>query len=244
MRNFIESKKLLPIIDFLEDFFGYQIESAPLNGLDAVNNVCGVQRDNGKWRFLFLHNEPPSQINICHELLHLCLIAEGWPSMKMEANLLHPICSYCLSILATLPQHVIVWARGNELGFSESENWTKETQSVLIPEISRSPSPDPHIPETWQDAYYALRLSQALLSPARNTVKQNLKNSARCWRPDILGRAQDFCNVLLAALPSLPSAIAHATGNLSAIVQIPPESLLFLPPVDRQTNWKHLKATF
>ena len=89
MREFIKDAFLLRVLDEIESTHGKPVltEHAPPEA--RGNRPFGMRYDTPSDSFVFSYfpDNPPSQVNVCHEMLHCCLMLEGWPNRQWPIGL-------------------------------------------------------------------------------------------------------------------------------------------------------------
>lgn len=83
MENFIHHKKIAYLLNEIDSYLGYHIQAIPMHPLESAYRQCGVQLVDGKWTFQYVPGDIPSQDIICHELMHIVLSIQGWPSLRL-----------------------------------------------------------------------------------------------------------------------------------------------------------------
>jgi hypothetical protein len=110
MRRFTQDEKILAFIDIVEKQLGYQIPISTLTEYQFKRMPCGVQRRDGKWIFCYYPGESYTSSLLCHELLHIVLVIEGWPYILVH-NYAHGShdTTYITDIISSLFLHAEIW---------------------------------------------------------------------------------------------------------------------------------------
>jgi hypothetical protein len=220
-------KKFLTFIDIVEKQLGYQIQISPLSKEEFDMMPCGVQLRDKKWTFLYFPGESYTSSLLCHELMHIVLEIEGWPTFSLHIDTQKfSDTKYISGVLSNLFPHAEIWKRGIQLGFSESNTWNEDIDKNIVPKVNKKLLAAKSARPELQIQYQATCLAYALLSPASRPVKRRLKKCACLNLPQAFEQANAICRLHSEYEKSFPQSLEIALKRVLEIVKMPAETLL------------------
>jgi hypothetical protein len=240
MRRFVTDVRLARILDAIEKWQGCPIPTKPLPLANNKIMSCGIFPHCGGFTFHAVQGGTYSQAAICHELMHCCLLIEGWPAFAWNIDFSRfPWIKDCLNVLLNLAQHVEVWRRTSELGYSEQKEYTASIEHELIPVVKKKMFFQAFPQE---DGYpmRAIYIAQALLSPSSQEQAEVLQNLLLTNFPKELELARSIAQKFECARPFSPQSCIDALFQSLATIKIQKEALqlLFQPRLDNMFLWK------
>jgi len=140
MRRFVTDKRLHLVLNAIEQWQGSPVLLETLSPELRKARECSVCFQGNLFCFSAFPGETYSQTIICHELMHLCLLIDGWPNFRWKiplADLPEDSWQYnTLSTLKNLVHHVEIWRLTSATGYSEQEDRSREIEHRLIPIVT------------------------------------------------------------------------------------------------------------
>lgn len=187
MRRLIEDAKLLRVLKVIEDELGAIEKELERKGAEksmpqemAALFTGDISLHEGQWVFL---REDYSDERLFHELMHVSLWIEGWPSYRITKQNLERQEKWReleerAELAAKILQHPPIWKRGKQYGYSEEVKWNKQIVVDVETKVwERFPTGEYLI------AGQALYLAHAMLSPAAEETKSFLAHQAQAHLP-------------------------------------------------------------
>lgn len=166
--------------------------------------ACSVVWDRSMdgFRLLYIPDNLPSDVLLCHELVHIILSIEGFPDLSMPAawRQLDPWYPDMVSYAFNTALHLEVWSLGALLGFSESERFDDAIKRNMIPQIERGELFN-YLSEDKRTVQTFYHLLAALLSPAPEATKKKLQQVSEQAMPIISAHVQGLCKICCDMLP-------------------------------------------
>jgi hypothetical protein len=210
VRDLISSPRLHKILDAVELKLGAKI------GLETMNperrrlithTSCAIfedRRENG-FTLAYIPEKTPSDVMLCHEIAHVVLCVEGFPNLRIPEMLIkYPSLFEMAHYIFNTLLHLEIWALGEQLGFSEAEQYDLDIRQKLIPNIESGYFNRLSINERCLRVFYLLLAS--FLSPAPDCTKNLLQAVSDKNFPDIAAQVHVSCELCRSTLPLKPEA--------------------------------------
>ena len=231
MRRFIKDAFLLGVLDEIETAHGKHVSVRILTPEERKKQFFGINYHPPDDSFYFAYHPSrlPTQANICHELLHICLILEGWPNFYPDIALLdYPLERAAMLCLAELTQHVFVWNIMEKLEYSEEAESTAEAISDAIPAI-KSGALIRGCHQNVHDQVQAAFLAHILLCPMEEGVKNEIRYMSEYTMPKACLLAHRIVLAYEKAAPFSPQSCVSAFHSALEIARWPKDSLQAVP---------------
>jgi hypothetical protein len=238
MRDLITDFKLLKIADYIEHLLGYQIEAEIMPDDHRFLASASMQLQNEKFNFWYIEEEPPIQPMVCHELMHIILFLEGFPTFILTDPYWYPseYRTQTICMISNLVLHIKVWELTSRLGFNEHEHYILDD---LLAEVKAATlfqkARNPQIILPAQGAF----LAQGLLCPAADETKKKIREAAKQTMPRALELADAICGVFSEYTPLVPKTCADALYKILDLITCPRE---ILRPVFHCNDYKDLHS--
>ena len=186
----------------------------------------GYNPQDGCFHFGYIPENPPTQVHICHELLHACLLVAGWPNYYPDVELeKYPLEEAAIHYLKDLAQHIVVWPMMEKLGYNEVEASTAEALEKAVLAVKRGilvPGchPDVHV------KIQAAILAHILLCPIEEKMKGYIRDEARRTMPQESLLAAKIVHVFEQVQLFSPKSCQDALDGALEIAGWPKECLL------------------
>jgi hypothetical protein len=214
MRQLINNIKLHSILNTIENTLGYQInaEAMPEENEKFAAGSINYNLNLQQWIFLYKASNKFDQTTICHELMHLVLLFEGWPLIFNKSNP-EIFYYYTTKLLIELPHHIEVWNLVNKLGFEQNNfNYVLDKTIYDISTFHFHSYTD-CIPET-------ANIVQSLLCPANTSKKLLLRNIAEIHLPEALRSADIIIQIINEYSPDFPKSSVDAVFSILKFLNI------------------------
>lgn len=227
MENIIKDALLLKILKEIEKHTNHiRVEHLELKKPKSYKHAMFYDRDADEFILKFQHGHPPTQQIICHELLHVCHSLDGWPDIYFLYEYPDdPALEDAIWVLIDLVQHVSMWPMLERLGYSENAHWTKCTATLA--RRANNLSILRHIHLRSANPVLAILLAQALLSPAEEAVKKQLRSAARDNFSVAFQGSQSIVEMFESARPFSQKSCLDAFWQAYSILEGKTEDLQF-----------------
>lgn len=204
IKTLTNNPAIFELSDIIETKMGKKILIGIMPPERREITVCSViwDRSVDGFRLLYIPENLPSDVILCHELVHLILCIEGFPGLVMPASwrCLDPWYSDMVSYAFNTTLHLEVWPLGERLGFSESERFDDDIKNKLLPQIERGELFN-YLPDDKRTVQAFYHLLAALLSPAPEATKKQLQGVSAQAMPMVFAHAQECCKACHSILP-------------------------------------------
>jgi hypothetical protein len=208
------------MLEEIEKFLGYPIkaEPMPLGYQKLASCSINFSPERG-WCLWYIPETKANQALYCHELSHLVLLIEGWPSFIVDTPI--PKEDYRINtihMLTNLVSHIEVWKMVRLLGFDETTYFDPGLQE-LIQLVESGHLLIGAYPTTILPCRAAY-LAQGLLGPAESETQMRLRNVASHTMPQALELADSICQVFERLEPLSPQLCVEALSDICGLLKI------------------------
>ena len=178
MRNLIKGPVALGLLDEIEAKLGYTIPviyTPP--GKRPSERTYSMGKNAEGWSLIIAEGLIINDRVLVHELLHIQLIVEGWPSLSFAAPESTPDYSAlldCYKWINSLIAHIEVWPRSIALGFNITPHESRQYEEGTIQPLEAGRPPEYYYPPNLHTGRLALDLASVLLSRCRKDTKKHL----------------------------------------------------------------------
>jgi hypothetical protein len=244
MHRFIKNPINARILSIVERKLGYSISACEMSAEQAAMFECAVQPLPNGWTFLYQPASTISESSLCHEMMHVCLWIEGWPTFSRHKSIQKNSYEHliCVNLLNTI-QHIVVWERVARLGFdNDVDEFVSGIHNVLLPGLL-SGNLYARCPEPLRAALIGAAIAQALIHPSPHQVCGEIEAAAQRINPGAFGIAQSLREVYTKEETLSPQSFVAVLEKSLSIVSMPTNSLLhgFPPQSDAQFFAKLLR---
>jgi hypothetical protein len=226
MRTFVKDAFLLRMLEEIETTHGkpVRVEHFPLSEKLRHFGMGHYPKDD-YFCFSYFPHKPPTQINVCHELLHICLALAGWPFFNVSEGLYEfHLEKAAVLLLKDLTHHVVLWPMLTELGYSEEPVETAYAKRKAIPAVKSGvliPGCHPDVHVQIQAAF----LANMLLCPIEEGCRRYIQNTALRTMPKESGLAAKIVQAFEQARPFSPQSCLGALYQSLKLTGWPQECL-------------------
>jgi hypothetical protein len=230
IRGFIKDNLLHKILDEIEIWMGLPVQFKCFPEEMSASTKAAVTYDGGHLTLYVPQKSKPSQITICHELVHMCLYVEGWPRFAWWIDDKNEEWLYTFAtIIVDLVQHVVVWPLVSQLGYSDDRAFTLDIKDYFIPHI-QSRLFFIQYNRQKRCKTLAILLAHALLSPADKKIKADLRKLVTEEMPEALEFADDIIQDFESAKPFTPQSCVNALFQVFEKIETDKELLCITYP--------------
>ena len=224
--DLIQDSSLLSLLEVIEAYYGYKIKAKPLSADHKQQAIMSISVDkNGQWTILYDDNSAIKPQIFCHEMMHMVLWIEGWPSFSL--NLKMPFFySYQFELSQTISNLVLhpqVWNLVAQYGYDERGCY--ETNRTIL-SLKNDDKPPILMAEKIATAFCSVSIAQGLLQPEFEETKDELRLLASQKHPQEYAKAESIVLALSLRKVSCPQLCLTALKNVLDIIELPRESLV------------------
>jgi hypothetical protein len=231
VRTLIEDAFLLRVLETIEDARGQKIRTKHFlpGEYNFPTFTMGCDRTEEYFCFKYAPEFMPTQINICHELLHAYLWLAGWHLSYIDPphwRKTHPGVWDVLFVFKALPQHIVMWDLMERLGYSEEPEYAEVAVRDVMPLVASGALLDCPHPDFYLGVQ-AIALAHVLLSPIPKTLRKDILGAARRTMPQECRAAKRILRIFAQASPLSPESALDAINQTLRLTGFPQGILKF-----------------
>jgi hypothetical protein len=224
MKTYIQDKTLLFVLASIEKQLGYEVSSALLPEQQRDLMGGAVDMSHGQWRFLYNPTDYPSQLVMCHELMHIVLWIEGWPAWKVFPFAIRDrIDGLLYDFIINMPQHIAISRMVVDLGYTEREKAERDMDKLAQKMKEKSVVPQYH-QAPWLKIQ-AIGVAELLLVLSDPLAKKHFRISLQQSRPLMLSLVDTICEAVLKRQPLDSQSYECLVYDILELLQMQKETL-------------------